>query len=57
MKKMLILLISTYYFSVHGYKLLNKVKVTHQGKGHIKFKVKISTSPPILCQILLILIC
>ena len=30
--------------------VINKVKVT-QGKGHIKVKVKISTSLPILCQI------
>ena len=34
---------------------INKVKVTHQGKGHIKVKVKISSSLPTLCKILLIL--
>ena len=34
--------------------VINEVKVTHQGEGHIKVKVKISTSFPILCQILLI---
>ena len=28
-------------------KAINKVKVTHQGEGHIKVKVKISTSFPI----------
>ena len=35
--------------------VINEVKVTHQGQGHIKVKVKISTSFPTLCQILLIL--
>ena len=35
--------------------VINKVKVTHQGKGHIKIKVKISSSLPTLCKILLIL--
>ena len=34
--------------------VINKVKVTHQGEGHIKVKVKIS-SLPTLCKILLIL--
>ena len=34
--------------------LINEVKVTNQGECHIKVKVKISTSFPILCQILLI---
>ena len=34
--------------------VINEVKVTHKGEGHIKVKVKISTSFPILCQILLI---
>ena len=34
--------------------VINEVKVTHQGEGHIKVKVKISTSFPILCQVLLI---
>ena len=34
--------------------VINKEKVTHQGEGHIKIKVKISNSFPILCQILLI---
>ena len=33
--------------------VINEVKVTHQGEGHIKVKVKISTSFPILCQFLL----
>ena len=35
--------------------VINKVKVTHQGEGHIKVKVKISSFLPILCKILLIL--
>ena len=34
--------------------VINRVKVTHQGEGHIKVKVKISTSLPTLCKILLI---
>ena len=34
--------------------VINKVKVTHQGEGHIKVKVKISYSLPTLCKILLI---
>ena len=34
--------------------VINEVKVTHQGEGHIKVKVKLSTSFPILCQNLLI---
>ena len=34
--------------------VINKIKVTHQSEGHIKVKIKISTSFPILCQILLI---
>ena len=34
--------------------VINEVKITHQGEGYIKVKVKISTSFPILCQILLI---
>ena len=34
--------------------VINEVKVTHQGEGHIKVKVKITTSFPILCKILLI---
>ena len=34
--------------------VINKVKVTHQGEGHIKVKVKISSSFPTLCKILLI---
>ena len=34
--------------------VINEVKVTHQGEGHIKVKVKISTSFLILCQVLLI---
>ena len=34
--------------------VINEVKVTHQGEGHTKVKVKISTSFPILYQILLI---
>ena len=36
-------------------KVINKVKVTHQGQGHIKVKVKISSSLPTLDEILLIL--
>ena len=32
-----------------------KVKVTHQDEGHIKVKVKISSSLPTICKILLIL--
>ena len=35
--------------------VINKVKVTHQGDGHIKVKVKIPSSLPTLCKILLIL--
>ena len=35
--------------------VINKVNVTHQGEGHIKVKVKISSSLPTLCKILLIL--
>ena len=35
--------------------VINKVKVTHQGEGYIKVKVKISSSLPTLCKILLIL--
>ena len=35
--------------------VINKVKITHQGQGHIKVKVKISSSFPTLCKILLIL--
>ena len=31
---------------------INKVKVTHQGQGNIKVKVKISSSLPTLCKIL-----
>ena len=34
---------------------INKVKVTNQGEGHIKVKVKISSSLLTLCNILLIL--
>ena len=34
--------------------VFNEVKVTYQGEGHIKVKVKMSTSFPILCQIILI---
>ena len=48
MRKMIILLISTYQSSVYDYRVINKVKVTHQVEGHIKVKVKISTSFPIL---------
>ena len=33
--------------------VFNKVKVTHQGEGHIKVKVKISSSFPTLCKIYL----
>ena len=31
--------------------VINKVKVTHQGEGHIKVKVKISSSLQILCSL------
>ena len=31
--------------------VINEVKVTNQGEGHVKVKVKISTSFTILCQI------
>ena len=34
------------------FQVINEVKVTHQGEGHIKIKVKISSTFPILCQIL-----
>ena len=33
--------------------VINKVKVTHQGEGQIKVKVKISSCLPTLCKILL----
>ena len=29
---------------------INKVKVIHQGQGHIKVKVKISSSFPTICK-------
>ena len=35
--------------------VINKVKVNHQGEGHTKVKVKISSSLPNLRKILLIL--
>ena len=35
--------------------VINKVKLTHQGEGHIKVKVKIFSSLQTLCKILLIL--
>ena len=35
-------------------KVINNVKVTHQGEGHIKVKVKISSTLPTVCKILLI---
>ena len=35
--------------------VINKVKVTHQGEGHIKVKLKISSPLPTLFKILLIL--
>ena len=34
--------------------VINKVKETHQAEGHIKVKVKISSSVPTLCENLLI---
>ena len=37
--------------------VINEVKVTHKGKGHIKVKVKISTSLPILCNVFCPCIC
>ena len=37
-------------------KVINRVKVTHQGEGHIKVKIKIFPSLPNLCKILLIVI-
>ena len=36
-------------------KVINEVKVIHQGEGHIKVKVKISSSLSTLCKILFIL--
>ena len=36
-------------------KVINQVKVRHQGEGDIKVKVKMSSSLPTLCKILLIL--
>ena len=30
--------------------VINKVKITHQGEGHIKVKIKISSSLPTLCK-------
>ena len=50
MRNMIILLISACIWL----QVINNVKVTHQADGHIKVKVKLSTSFPILCQILLI---
>ena len=47
----------TYFnMSIHcmWLQVINKVKVTHQGEGHIKVKVKATTSFPFLCKILLI---
>ena len=35
--------------------VINKVNITYQGEGHIKVKVKISSSLPAICKILLIL--
>ena len=37
--------------SRHNFWTPNKVKVTHQGNGHIKVKVKMSTSLQILCNL------
>ena len=37
--------------------VINKVKVSHQGEGHFKIKVKISSSLPTICKILLISTC
>ena len=34
--------------------VINEVKVTHQGEGHIKVKVKMLTSFRILCKIICI---
>ena len=34
--------------------VINEVKVTNQGEGHIKVKIKVSTFFPMLCQILCI---
>ena len=48
----------TYFnFLIHWMwlQVINKVKVIHQGEGHIKVKVKISSSRPTLHKILLIL--
>ena len=36
-------------------KVINKVKVTHQGEGYTKVKVKISSFLPTFCRVLLIL--
>ena len=36
-------------------KVINKVKFTHQGEGHIKVKVKISSSLPTLYKFYLFL--
>ena len=47
----------TYFNMLNIYiwlQVFNEFKITHQGEGHIKVKVKISTSFPVLCQILLI---
>ena len=35
--------------------VINKVKVTYEGEGHIKVKGKISSSLPTLCKLLLVL--
>ena len=47
----------TYFnMSIHciWLQVINEVKVTHQGEGHIKVKVKVTTSFPFLSKILLI---
>ena len=51
MRKMIVF--DTYFNMIILYiwlQVVNEVKVTNQGEGHIKVKVKISTSLQILCS-------
>ena len=45
---------SILYIWLQWLQVINEVKVTNQGDSHIKVKVKISTTFPILSQIILI---
>ena len=46
MRKMIVQLVNTCLWL----QVIDEVKVTHQGEGHIKVKVKISSSLPTLCK-------